>query len=409
MILISATELTFLSIAALTGALLTAWFGLQYGVFTYEEALGFIDVKLLALIIGVMVVVEIAERSGLFRLVALTAVKYSGGNPTKLFILFCVVSATVSMFLSDPMAMLMMAAATISITKLLKYDPTPYFLSAVIMINLGGTSTLIGSISNMIIGVESGLTFIDFVNYLAVGEVLLWFVTILALYLFFKPRLGIQKTLPEINPWDSITDKALFRRSAFVLFLFIALFLTLEQVGIGPEGVAIGCAVLALFLSKLDPAEIFKSLDWETIFFIAGFMFLVAGVEKTQILNELSIQLFSMSGGNPINASLITLWISGLGSTIISNIAIALTFTPVISMQAFTGMQSAGIWSGLILGTNLGGAATPFSGTVVMMAIGALKREHITLKFVDFAKIGLLTTFLQLGVSSLYLVLRFGV
>ena len=150
-------------------------------------------------------------------------------------------------------------------------------------------------------------------------------------------------------------------------------------------------------------------MDWETIFFIAGFMFLVAGVEKTQILNELAGQLFSISGGNPINASLITLWISGLGSTIISNIAIALTFTPVISAQAFSGMQSAGIWSGLILGTNLGGAATPFSGTVVMMAMGALKRENITLKFADFAKIGLLTTFLQLGVASLYLVLRFGV
>jgi Na+/H+ antiporter NhaD/arsenite permease-like protein len=183
----------------------------------------------------------------------------------------------------------------------------------------------------------------------------------------------------------------------------------LEQWGIGPEGVAIGCAVLALFLSKLDPADIFKSLDWETIFFIAGFMFLVAGVEKTQVLSGLSNQLFLISGGNAINASLLTLWISGLGSTIISNIAIALTFTPVISAQAFSGMQSGGVWSGLILGTNLGGAATPFSGTVVMMAIGALKREHISIKFTDFAKIGLLTTFLQLGVSSLYLLLRFGV
>ncbi len=407
-LLVSAIELAPLSVAALSGALLTAWFGIQYGVFTYEEALGFVDFRLLGLVIGTMIVVEVAERSGLFRVMALYAIKLSGGSPGKLFVFLCVTSAAVSMFLSDPTAMLLMAAATVTITKLLNYDPTPYFLASTVMINLGGTSTLIGSTSNMIIGVEAGMTFTDFVSYLALCEVALWALTILTLYWLFRSRLGEKRELPEYNPREAITDKQLFYRSLFILFLLIFLFLTLENLGVGPEGVALGCAILALILSKLDPAEIFKELDWETVFFIAGFMFIVGGLEKSQFLNILSTQLFQTFGQSSLNATLSTLWFSGIASTIVSNLAVALTFSPIIKLQNFSDLSSIPVWSALILGTNLGGATTPFSGSVCMMAVGALKREGITVHFGDFTKVGLVTSLVQLSFSSLYLILRFG-
>ena len=407
-LLVSAIELAPLSVAALSGALLTAWFGIQYGVFTYEEALGFVDFRLLGLVIGTMIVVEVAERSGLFRVMALYAIKLSGGSPGKLFVFLCVTSAAVSMFLSDPTAMLLMAAATVTITKLLNYDPTPYFLASTVMINLGGTSTLIGSASNMIIGVEAGMSFTDFVSYLALCEVVLWALTILTLYWLFRSRLGEKRELPEYNPREAITDKQLFYRSLFILFLLIFLFLTLENLGVGPEGVALGCAILALILSKLDPAEIFKELDWETVFFIAGFMFIVGGLEKSQFLNILSTQLFQTFGQSSLNATLSTLWFSGIASTIVSNLAVALTFSPIIKLQGFSGLSSSAAWSALILGTNLGGATTPFSGSVCMMAVGALKREGITVHFGDFTKVGLVTSLVQLSFSSLYLILRFG-
>jgi Na+/H+ antiporter NhaD/arsenite permease-like protein len=406
-ILISTTELAPMSLAALTGALLTAWFGIQYGAFTYDEVLGFVDIRLLLLIIGTMVVVEIAERSGLFRVAALYAIKLSGGSPGMLFVFLCIASAVVSMFLSDPTAMLLMAAAIATITKLLNYDPVPYFLSATIMINLGGTSTLIGSVSNMIIGMESGMSFTEFLIYLAPCEISLWILTIITLYFLFKSRLGDKKPLPEYDPLETVTDKKLFYKSLFILLLLIFLFLTLERLEIGPEGVALGCAIIALALTKIDPAEIFKELDWETLFFIAGFMFIVSGLEKTKIINDFSVQLFQLAGQNSFNASILTLFFTGLASMVISNVAVALTFTPIINSQVFQGINSIPIWSALVLGTNLGGAATPFSGTVCVMAIGALKREGISVNFKEFTKIGLATTVIQLAFSALYLVVRF--
>ncbi len=408
-VLISATKIVPMSVAALVGALLTAWFGLQYNVFTYDQASGFIDIRLIGLLLGVMIVVEVARRSGLFRFGALYAVKISKGNPATLFVSICVVSAAVSMFLSDPTAMLLIAAATVTITKLLRYDPVPYFISATMMINLGGTSTLIGSVSNMIIGVEAELSFAEFINYLAIGEVALWGLTIFALYILFKPRLGEKKVLPEYNPWETVEDKRIFYRSILILGLLILLFLALENLGVGPEAVALGCAILALVLSGLDPAEIFKGLDWETVFFIAGFMFVVGGLESTGILNEISTQLFQLVGGKPLETTMMTLWFSGLGSALVSNTAIALTFSPIIApiISGVSNLNSAAVWSALILGTNLGGATTPLSGTVCLMAIGALKREGISLSFSEFTRVGLTTSILQLGFASLYLILRF--
>jgi Na+/H+ antiporter NhaD/arsenite permease-like protein len=308
-------------------------------------------------------------------------------------------------FLSDPTAMLLIAAAMATITKLLRYDPVPYFISAMIMINLGGTSTLIGSVSNMIIGVDAGLSFTAFIGYLAVCELALWGITIFVLYMLFKGRLGEKKELPKFNPWESIEDKKLFYRSIFILILMVGLFLTLENLGVGAEAVALGCAILALALSGSDPTEIFKKLDWETIFFIAGFMFVVGGLESTKLLEGLSIQLFEMVGKSQLGASMTTLWFSGLASTVVSNIAIALTFSPIILGVA--GLNSAAVWSALVLGTNLGGATTPLSGAVTMMAIGALKREGISVSFTEFTKVGVITSLIQLGFASLYLIARF--
>jgi Na+/H+ antiporter NhaD/arsenite permease-like protein len=407
-ILISILELTSLSVAALIGALLTAWFGIQYGAFTYQDALGFVDFRLLGLLIGTMIVVEVAKRGGLFNVFALYAIKFSKGNPGRLFVAICVVAALVSMFLSDPTAMLLVAAATVTITKLLNYSPTPYFLSAAIMINLGGTSTLIGSVSNMIIGIDAGLSFMDFLSFLGVCEVILWALTILALYFVFKSQLGEKKVLPEYNPKEGIKDKKIFYRSVFVLVILLVLFLTLDKIGVGPEAVALGCGILALLISRVDPAEIFKEIDWETVFFIAGFMFIVGGLEQTQFLGDISTQLFQFAGGSSFIATQMTLWFSGVASVFVSNIAVALTFTPIISAQALSGLNLSPIWSALILGTNLGGATTPFSGAVMMMAIGTLKREKIAIRFGDFAKIGIITTLIQLGFSSIYLALRFG-
>lgn len=106
-------------------------------------------------------------------------------------------------------------------------------------------------------------------------------------------------------------------------------------------------------------------------------------LRKAGILNDVSTQLFQIVGDKPLEATITTLWFSGLASTLISNTAVALTFSRIIGAS---GLSSAAVWSALVLGTNLGGATIPLSGAVCMMAVGALKREGISSSFASSQK-----------------------
>jgi len=408
-LLLASVEATSLSIAALIGALLSTLFGLTCGVFTPEEVVKFIDFRVILLLVGVMITFEVVERSGLFRILALYAIKYSKGDPRILFFSICFVSAAVSLFLSDVTAILLIAAAAGTIARIMDYDPIPYFVSAAIMINLGGTSTLIGSTSNMIIGMASGLSFVDFLNYLALCEIALWVLTSLALYFLYKPKLGEKKTPPTYDPWGEIEDRRTVYKAGFIIALFLILFLLYEQWNVGPEIIAFLCAILALLIVDVDAGAVFRQIDWETIFFIGGFFIIIGGLEKTGVLTTLSRAVLDMAQGNLFTAALLTLWSSALLSVFVSNIAVALTYTPIIGMMKGLKLNMTYLWSALVLGTNLGGAATPVSGAVCVLAMGALKEENVNLSFVEFSKAGVLTTIIQLIFATLYLILRFGI
>ncbi len=407
-LLLASTEMTSLSVAALVGALLSTIFGLTCGIFTPQEVASFIDFKVILLLVGVMITFEVVERSGLFRILALYAIKYSRGDPRILFFSICFVSAVVSLFLSDVTAILLIAAAAGTIARIMNYDPVPYFVSAAIMINLGGTSTLIGSTSNMIIGMASGLNFIDFLNFLMLCEIALWILTSLSLYLLYKPRLGEKRTPPTYDPWGEIEDRKTVYKAGFIIVLFLVLFLLYEQWNVGPEIIAFACAILALLIVDVDAGSVFRQIDWETIFFIGGFFIIIGGLEKVGILKAVSEAVLNLSHGNQFVAALLTLWSSAFLSIFVSNIAVALTYTPIIGMMKGLGLNMNYLWSALVLGTNLGGAATPVSGAVCALAIGALKEENINLSFVEFSKAGVLTTIIQLLFATFYLILRFG-
>ena len=407
-LLLASAELTSLSVAALIGALLSTLFGLTCGIFTPDEVIGFIDFRVILLLVGVMITFEVVERSGLFRVLALYAIKYSRGDPRILFFSICFVSAAVSLFLSDVTAILLIAAAAGTIARIMDYDPVPYFVSAAIMINLGGTSTLIGSTSNMIIGMASGLNFVDFLNFLALCEIALWILTSLTLYLLYKPKLGEKKTPPTYDPWGEIKDKKTVYKAGFIIVLFLLLFLLYEKWNVGPEIIAFLCAILALLVVDVDAGTVFRQIDWETIFFIGGFFIIIGGLEKAGILRFLSKAVLNMAHGNQFIAALLTLWSSALLSVFVSNIAVALTYTPIIGVMKDLNLNMNYLWSALVLGTNLGGAATPVSGAVCVLAIGALKEENVNLSFMEFSKAGALTTIVQLIFASFYLILRFG-
>ena len=404
-ILLAISEITPISVAALLGAFFTAWFGISNGLFTYEEALGFLDIKLIMLLVGIMIVVETAERSGLFRILGLYTLRVMGGDPAKLFFALGILSAATSLFLSDSAAMLVISAVGITIARILQYDPIPFVISASIMVNLGGTGTLIGSVSNMIIGLSAGFSFNEFAAYLLPCEIMLWFVTITFLYYYYRKKIsGRRITAVEIERWR-IENWGAVIKSAFILFILLTLLISADSLGISIEAIAVGCAVIALWISGYDPSEIFKGIDWETVFFVTGFLFVVRGLEKAGGLNVLADFIMRIASNNLLYMTILILFLSGITSIFLANIAVALTLTPMVKLLNI--LDKRPLWAALVLGTNLGGATIPASSIVMVMAIGLLKHEGIKIDLGEFMKVGFMSSMIQLVFSALYLILVF--
>jgi len=201
-VLLAVSEAFPMSLSAMVGAALLVAFGVSDGIFSFSEALSFIDLELLALLVGVMIVVEVVDRCGTFRYLALKVVRRVLKRPVLLLVVAGLMSALTSLLLSDEAALLLIVAILLSLGKAGALDPVPFAVSSAIMVNLGGTGTLVGSVPNMAIGIRAGFSFAEFASYLLPCEFALYGVTLALLYLYYRGKLqssGGEAELEEIE------------------------------------------------------------------------------------------------------------------------------------------------------------------------------------------------------------------
>ena len=140
---------------------------IAFGVLNEHQALESIDPNTLALLIGMMVIISILKRTGVFRYVGWQTAIALNGDPWKILLGFALFTAIASAILDNVTTILLMVPVTIAICDDLGLDPRPFMITQVIASNIGGTATLIGDPPNILIGSATGLDFMDFLTNLA--------------------------------------------------------------------------------------------------------------------------------------------------------------------------------------------------------------------------------------------------
>jgi Na+/H+ antiporter NhaD/arsenite permease-like protein len=403
-VLLAVSEAFPMSLSAMVGAALLVAFGVSDGIFSFSEALSFIDLELLSLLVGVMIVVEVVDRCGTFRYLALKVVRRVLKRPVLLLVVAGLMSALTSLLLSDEAALLLIVAILLSLGKAGALDPVPFAVSSAIMVNLGGTGTLVGSVPNMAIGIRAGFSFAEFASYLLPCEFALYGVTLALLYLYYRGKLqssGGEAELEEIEV--SRVDVA---KGAFLLSLMLALLIAAGIADFPASAAALASAVVALALAGFDTLEVFQRLDWDTVFFTAAFTVIIGVLERVEALKGLALWLQGAAGGSLALASLLVLLVSGVASLLLPNLIVALSLIPVVEALPFADKRA--LWSALVLGANLGGVGLPVSSFVIVMTIGALRREGYEIDPWAVTRVGIPVTAVWLGFSAIYLLTRFG-
>ncbi len=373
-----------------------------------ESAFHYIDLNTIFLLIGMMIIVNIMRKTGIFEYMAIRTAKFAKGDPWRIVVLFSILTGVSSALLDNVTTILLVVPVTIVIAEALKLNPIPFLIPEVLIANIGGTATLIGDPPNIMIGSATGLGFNDFLFNLSPVVVIIVAVSMLVLKYIFKHRLTstaeTRQQIMAMNENVAIKNKPVMIKSLFVLGLTMFGFLLHQALGYESATVALFGAGLLLLISKMDPEEILAEVEWPTIFFFASLFILVGALEEVGVIEMLASKLINFTGGNMMLTVLVILWGSAIASAFLDNIPFVATMIPLIqNMGKISGMEVTPLWWALALGACLGGNGTMIGASANVIVGGLLEKYGYKLTFWDFMKIGFPIMILSITVASVYM------
>lgn len=404
-------------------ALLGAGLLVILGIMTQEQAVRGVDFNTIGLLIGMMVIVAVTKRCGIFQYLAIWAAKRARANPAGIMIMLQIITAVVSALLDNVTTVLLVVPVTMVITEELGVSPYPFLVSQIFASNIGGTATLIGDPPNILIGSLVGLTFNQFVTNLAPIIVVVLALSCLVFHLLWGRRLhATNRARARIMRFDeraAISDRRLLTQALCVIALVIAGFVFAHSLGVQPATTALfGAALLMLLYCFGHSAEeqservqgIFNEVEWITIFFFVGLFIVVSGVERTGLLKLAAEHLVATTGGDLTTTSIAILWASAILSAVIDNIPFVATMIPLIHNLApsFGGPEGLmPLWWALSLGACLGGNGTLVGASANLTVAGLAERAGQPIRFLAYTKIAFPVMLVTVAIANVYLYFRY--
>jgi Na+/H+ antiporter NhaD/arsenite permease-like protein len=407
------------SIVALIGASLM----IVIGVFSQEEAIKGIDWNTIGLLTGMMILVSVSRRSGMFQYIAVWSAQAAKAHPAKMLLLLQIATAVLSAFLDNVTTVLLMVPVTLAIVKELEVPAYPFLFAEVFASNIGGTATLIGDPPNILIGSQVGLSFNEFVIHLTPIIIVVMAAQALMIYLLWGRDL---KTTPErearvmaMNPAASIEDWLLLKQSLVVITIVMLGFVLARPLHLEPATIAmLGAAVLMLLDNWAHHTEkaaqnihqTFSDVEWITIFFFVGLFMVVHGVEYGGLLKLLAEKLVAATGGSMASAGYAILWASAVLSAIVDNIPFVATMIPLIKSMApaYGGADKIEpLWWCLSLGACLGGNGTLIGASANLTVAGIAERNNIPFRFMTYTMYAFPMMLVSVAICHLYVWWRY--
>lgn len=404
-------------------ALLGAGLMILCGVITQQQAIAGVDFNTIGLLTGMMVIVAISQKTGMFQYVAIRAAKSVKGNPWGILVMLSVVTALFSAFLDNVTTVLLIAPVTLLITDALDVRPYPYLFAQILSSNIGGTATLIGDPPNIMIGSAAGLSFYDFLVNLAPITPLIFAITLLLIWFMFGKDLTAsaenQAKVMAFDENEAIKDIPLMKKSLTVLALVISGFTVAHSFHLEPATIAMFGAAVLLFLQTLgqplhDKDHAYEGVmaeaEWTTIFFFVGLFIIVTGVEHTGVIEMLAYKTLELTGGDFVATAGAILWVSAIASALIDNIPFVATMIPLIHNMADTFGGEAvliPLWWALALGACLGGNGSLIGASANLIVAGFAQRAGHPIAFLKFMKHAFGLMLLSIAISHIYLYLRY--
>ncbi len=418
---IIAAELMHRTLAALLGAALVLFisytagtFDKNYFILSFEDAIAAIDMNVIFLLMGMMIIVGVLKKTGMFQWLAYKSYALARGNIFILSGILMVVTAVCSAFLDNVTTMLLMIPVTIEIAVTLKINPVTLLIPEVFASNVGGTATLIGDPPNILIGSYANLTFMDFVTNLIIIIAICMVITVTCYIYWYKRDYlkadvkDVGRTIEFMKSEYRIKDMKLTVMGLVMLGFTIFLFVIHGVLHMEPSIAALTGAMVLLAISRADIVEMLEQeVEWPTlVFFIALFM-VIAGAEETGLIQIIAEWVLDVSRGNLTLAVMMVLWVSAIASAFIDNIPFTATMLPIVAFLNTTipGAETGILWWSLALGACLGGNGTMIGASANVVTVGLAEKAGYHISFLGYIKACFVPMLITVALSNAFLLI----
>ena len=384
-----------------------------YNAGSSSETSAGINWETIIFIAGMMVMVEGMARVGFFRWLCMQIARLVKCKTIPIFITFMIMSAVLAMFIDSITVILFLAAVTVELAQLLKFNPVPMILAEIFCANLGGSATMCGDPQNIIIGTSLGYSFADFICNTGVIAGLGLIVSIIYFFLIFRKELkqtsGDAVDMSKFpNPKDAITDKKGFIISTVIFLVAVVLLVTHAQTGLTVATIGLFIAIVTIVTAPKHAGKILKGVDYKTLLFFVGLFIVVAGLELTGVLELIAECIGEISNGNVYLMIGIIIWISAIASAFVDNIPFAATMIPIIKTLAITqGVDLSTLAWALSMGTDIGGSATPIGASANVVGTSVAAKQGYPIGWGKYCKAAAPATILVLIISTLVIFVRY--
>ena len=377
-----------------------AFFGavamILFGIITFEEAVQAIDFNTIALLLGMMIVIAVLELDGFFTFIAEKTISLSKSR-NQLLTIIVFVTGIASAFLVNDAVVLLFTPVIIKICRSAKLNPVPYLIAEILASNIGSAMTITGNPQNILIGMQSGIPYLNFLLHLLpvsfIGMILIVFI----IKLFFKAEFGNKNHL-QFQEDEFNYDFKSMKVSVPIFAGIIILFFFSHTFNISIPLIALAGASLILIFGRIKPSKVIKEVDWVLLLFFAGLFIVVHGIEKVGVLNRF---IENTPVSNNLTGIISLHGLSLVLSQIVSNVPFTILMLPILKSAS-----SDLLWLSLASAATLAGNATIIGAVANLIVIEVAKKYDVEIGFWQFFKVGVVITFITLIISIIILYLQ---
>jgi Na+/H+ antiporter NhaD/arsenite permease-like protein len=331
-------------------------------------------VPVLAFVLGLTVVAELAADAGVFDRLADLAARVGGGRTIGLWAAVVVLAVVCTVFLSIDTTAVLLTPIVITLARRVGLPPMPFALTTVWLANTASLLLPVSNLTNLLavdrIGLDGPIPFAGLMVWAALAGVV---VPCAVLLVVFRGRLFGRYTPVSVR---QATDPVFFWSASAVLVALVVALTAGVTVWIAAVAAAVVLVAVAAFRA---PSELrISRVPWSTLLFAAGLFIVVETLHTTGLTDPIVNALPGGTGSGPLLA------LGGAGAVAanaIDNLPAYLVLEPAAGHEALR-------YAALLIGVNAGCLITPWASLATLLWHARLSSEGVHLSWGKYMALG---------------------